>query len=209
LIIDDSPLSSEKYLQEKEFPLERFYFHHRENKSGVGSAHLDIISFATSKDFDVVITMDGDGTHSPKEIPKLLEALKSADVVIGSRFLSGGDLLSWTLVRRTTTKTAHLLTKFSTNTQLDCTSGIRAYNLQTMNFESLFQGISLDYRFFYQSTFRLVNKKVKIEQVPVVLESRNLGKSNMSLKLSIKLILGLIYDSTKLLWNRHFIGSAK
>jgi dolichol-phosphate mannosyltransferase len=195
LIIDDSPISSELKIMEGDFPKDRFFFRHRSKRLGVGSAHQEIISFGTSNDFDCVVTMDGDGTHSSRDIPKLIQAIKYSDLVIGSRFISGGDLRDWTFIRRLTTNTAHIITKFATHTSLDCTSGIRAYNLKNTDYEKLLKELPSDYRFFYSSTFRLLAHNLEIQQVPVILESRNLGKSKMSLKLATKLIISLFFGS--------------
>lgn len=195
LIVDDSPISSELKIMEGDFPRNRFFFRHRSKRMGVGSAHQEIISFGISKDFDCVVTMDGDGTHSSRDIPKLLQAVKYSDLVIGSRFVNGGDLRNWTFIRRITTNTAHMITKFATHTSLDCTSGIRAYNLKTRDYEKLLKELPSDYRFFYSSTFRLLAHNLEIQQVPVILESRNLGKSKMGLKLAIKLIVSLFFGS--------------
>lgn len=128
-------------------------------------------------------------------MPKLLEAIQYSDLIIGSRFMDGGDLRDWTFLRRLTTNTAHLITKLATGTSLDCTSGIRAYNLKTANYEILLDKLPADYRFFFSSTFCLLANKVTIKQVPVILESRNLGKSKMSLMLATKLIGSLIFSS--------------
>lgn len=194
-IVDDSPISSETKIMEREFPKERFFFRHRSKRMGVGSAHQEIILFGSSNHFDYVVTMDGDGTHSSRDIPKLLKAIQYSDLVIGSRFMNGGDLRDWTLSRRLSTKTAHVITKLATRTSLDCTSGIRAYNLKTTNYEKLLRKLPSDYRFFYSSTFRLLANNIKIRQVPVILESRNLGKSKMNLGLATKLILSLFFGS--------------
>lgn len=196
-IVDDSPISSEIKIMESTLPRERLFFRHRSKRMGVGSAHQEIIFFGISNSFDYVVTMDGDGTHSSREVPKLLEAIRYSDLIIGSRFMNGGDLRDWTLLRRLTTNTAHLITKLATGSSLDCTSGIRAYNLKTANYEKLLQKLPSDYRFFFSSTFRLIANNVKIKQVPVILESRNLGKSKMSLKLATKLILSLIFSSLR------------
>lgn len=194
-IVDDSPISSEMKLMERNFPKDRFFFRHRIKRMGVGSAHQEIISFGIINNFDCVVTMDGDGTHSSRDIPKLLQAIKYSDLVIGSRFMNGGDLRDWTFLRRLTTNTAYIITKFATRTSLDCTSGIRAYNLKTTDYEKLLKKLPSDYRFFYSSTFRLLANNIQIQQVPVILESRNLGKSKMSFKLATKLILSLFFGS--------------
>lgn len=194
-IVDDSAISSKVKIMEKNFPRDRFFFRHRVKRLGVGSAHQEIISFGILNYFDCVVTMDGDGTHSPRDIPKLLQAIRDSDLVIGSRFMDGGDLRDWTFLRRLTTNTAYIITRFATRTSLDCTSGIRAYNLRTTDFEKLLEKLPSDYRFFYSSTFRLLAKNIQIQQVPVVLESRNLGKSKMSLKLATKLIVSLFFGS--------------
>src|SRR4029077_18323717 len=68
---------------------------HRAAKDGLGAAYLDGFRWALDRDFDVVVEMDADGSHAPEELPRLLAALRSADVVLGSRWVAGGAVRNW------------------------------------------------------------------------------------------------------------------
>ena len=101
----------------------------RGSKKGIGSAHLDGISWARGNGYQTVITMDCDLTHSPSDIPAMLKAAEDADVVVGSRYMRKGSLAGWNWYRKALTRTAHLLTRFLLGIRHDSTGAFRIYRL--------------------------------------------------------------------------------
>ena len=97
-------------------------------KMGIGSAYRD--GFRLSHG-DIIVQIDGDLSHDPRELPKLIKSLENSDLVIGSRYIRGGYIVSWTLFRRLLSSGANLLVKLMLGLRIrDCTSGYRAYRRQ-------------------------------------------------------------------------------
>jgi dolichol-phosphate mannosyltransferase len=155
---------------------------HRSDKLGIGSAHLVAIEYAYKNSIDVLVTMDADLTHSPEHIPQLLELLRSAEVVIASRFMGNGGLSDWNFTRKLTTHLGHLLTRILLQIPYDSSGAFRAYRISkipVMLF-SLIQ--SNGYSFFFESTKILEINRTRITEMPVVLPSRTYGHSKMKTK---------------------------
>lgn len=194
LIIDDSSdknfLANSPLLKSKK----NLTLIQRGRRLGIGSAHQFMLGYARINQYSILITMDGDGTHRVRDLALIVSTIKDCDMVIASRFLEGGGLSSWPFVRKLTTYSAHFLTSFSTNTNLDCTSGFRAYNLAESTFRFLESDLPTDYRFLYRSAFEALLQTKKIKECPAMLERRALGESKMNLKSAFNLILGLMAD---------------
>ena len=128
LVVDDSSTDgSAEYLFEQA-SLGRINLLSRPPNLGIGSAHKAIISFAAENRFDILASMDADGTHSVYDLNRLLSELNTStnDLIIGSRFADGGELKDWPKGRRLTSKLANFVTKTAIGRDLDCTSGLRA-----------------------------------------------------------------------------------
>lgn len=199
LVVDDSSTDgSAEYLFEQA-SLGRINLLSRPPNLGIGSAHKAIISFAAENRFEILASMDADGTHSVYDLNRLLSELNTStnDLIIGSRFADGGELKDWPKGRRLTSKLANFVTKTAIGRDLDCTSGLRAYRLQTALINSLLSVPYNDYRFFYRSIFTLGGGKVEISEIPVTLNPRKLGNSKMSTQKKLTLASSMILDALK------------
>jgi dolichol-phosphate mannosyltransferase len=155
---------------------------HRAGKSGIGSAHQDGIALAYAENYDRLVTLDCDFTHSPTLIPAFLRGTETADVVIGSRYLETDSLPGWSLMRKSLTSVGHLLTKNMLGISQDATGAFRAYNLKTIP-AGLFQLVqSKGYAFFFESMLVLQRNGFRIAEVPIKLPARTYGHSKMSLR---------------------------
>ena len=151
----------------------------RGSKKGIGSAHLDGISWARGNGYQTVITMDCDLTHSPSDIPAMLKAAEDADVVVGSRYMRKGSLAGWNWYRKALTRTAHLLTRFLLGIRHDSTGAFRIYRLDRLP-PTVFDLVqSKNYAFFFESLFLLANNGAAIVEVPISLPPRTYGSSKM------------------------------
>jgi len=151
----------------------------RGKKLGIGSAHLDALAWARANSFPCVITMDCDLTHSPADIPAMLEAAEGADVVIGSRYMRRGSLAGWNWKRKILTRTAHLLTRVLLGIRYDCTGAFRVYRLDRISPDVFDLVRSNGYAFFFESLFLLANNGAKVMEVPICLPPRTYGSSKM------------------------------
>ena len=151
----------------------------RENKVGIGSAHKDAIKYIYKKKYDLLMTMDADGTHNPKYFKKLITNAKKYDYVITSRFIKPGLIKDWPLFRKFLTCSRHLLMKILLKMDLDATGAYRCFYLKKINLKDILKAKSNDYAFFWEVTFILKKKNYSIKEIPVRLIYRRLGESKM------------------------------
>ena len=183
LFVDDnSPDGTGAALEALKPAFPRLVVHHRSGKLGIGSAHLDGIHWAYDQGYARLITMDCDFTHSPADIPRLIEASQGYDVVVGSRFLQKDSLPGWSPVRKMMTSTGHFLTKTLLGMPCDASGAFRVYDLTRIPREIFGLVSARGYAFFFESLFILSRNKFTINEVPIVLPSRVAGTSKMSLK---------------------------
>ena len=153
---------------------------HRTEKLGIGSAHIDGILWAFETGYDHLVTMDCDFTHSPSDIPKLLDTVKRCDLVIGSRYLQRGSLPGWSLYRRFITRFGHFVTRSLLHIPFDASGAFRVYNLTRIPRELFSSVVSKGYAFFPESLFLLSRNDFAIKEVPIVLPARTYGHSKMT-----------------------------
>ncbi len=153
---------------------------HRPGKLGVGSAHLDGITWAYDHGYDTLITMDCDFTHSPGDLRRMLDASANHDVTLGSRYLQRGSLPGWNPVRRLLTNFGHLLTRRLLGMDYDATGAYRVYRLSRIPRTVFGLTMSRGYAFFFESLFVLKQNGCSIAQIPIVLPARTYGNSKMS-----------------------------
>lgn len=153
---------------------------HRAGKQGIGSAHQEGIRWAYENNYEVLVTMDCDFTHSPSYIADFINLSGKADIVIGSRYLQKDSLATWNLFRKFLTSLAHFLTVHLLSMHYDATGAFRLYNLKKID-GKLFKLIrSAGYSFFFESLFILSYNGIRIIEIPIELPSRALGKSKMT-----------------------------
>jgi len=169
---------------------------HRAGKQGIGSAHQDGIQWAYEHNYEILVTMDCDFTHSPSYIADFISLSKEATIVVGSRYMKKDSLATWNLFRKFLTYFGHFLTVNMLNMPYDASGAFRLYNLKNIN-RNLFQLIgSKGYSFFFESLFILYYNKITIAETPIELPSRTYGTSKMTYKdawSSLKFLLKLYY----------------
>ena len=155
---------------------------HRQRKLGVGSAHRDGIRWAYTHGYQELVTMDCDFTHDPERIPEFLEAGKTYDVVVGSRYQYVDSLDTWVWYRKLLTHTAHSLIVFFLGMPYDASGAFRFYNLKKVPLE-VFEIVQSDsYSFFWESLFFIWMNKYRIHEIPISLPSRTYGTSKMRIR---------------------------
>lgn len=183
LFIDDDSIDgtqSEIKLLKKRFKNIKYIF--RKKKSGIGSAHKDGIKFCYKNNYDLIVTMDCDGTHDPRYFKELFEKSKFYDYVITSRFKKNGLIKDWPIVRKIITYSRHLLIKIFLGMSLDASGAYRSFYRKKIKLKDLLSAKNDDYAYFWEITFNLLKKGYSIFEVPVKLEFRKLGKSKMKLR---------------------------
>ncbi len=153
---------------------------HRRGTRGIGSAHREALHWASARGYELLITMDADGTHPPRYIPDLLKRAETAQVVIGSRYLTKESFRDWTPFRKLLTKTAHLLTWALLGMRHDVASAYRLYRLTDIP-ATLFDDVKADgYAFFFESVHILSRRGFTIEELAIVVPIRTKGRSKLT-----------------------------
>ena len=154
---------------------------HRPGKEGLGAAYVAAFARAREHGYDVAVEMDADGSHQPEELPRLLAALRSADVVLGSRWVDGGEVRNWPSSRRLLSKGGNTYTRVALGLPLrDATGGYRAYRMAVLSALPLGEVASQGYCFQVDLAWQAWRAGFRIVEVPITFVERERGQSKMS-----------------------------
>ena len=154
---------------------------HRARKEGLGAAYLEGFSVALARGYDVVGEMDADGSHQPEELPRLLNALEDADLVIGSRWVRGGSVVNWPLARKALSVGGNLYARLLLGIPLrDVTAGYRLFRRTTLETIDLGSVQSAGYIFQTDLALRTLRAGLRVVEVPIQFVERVRGESKMS-----------------------------
>ncbi|MEO8229115.1 MAG: polyprenol monophosphomannose synthase [Chloroflexota bacterium] len=170
----------------------RIRVHHRPAKQGLGRAYLDGFGLAIAGGAGIVIQMDADFSHDPTVLPALLEPIAAdrADLVIGSRYVAGGGVRDWGIVRRVISRGGSVFAKTILGlTPHDLTGGFKAWRAPTL--EAIpFGGVHAGgYVFQIEMTYRASRLGARLEEVPIVFRDRRAGQSKMSRRIIVEALL--------------------
>ena len=153
----------------------------RTGKLGLGTAYIAGFKWALNKDYQFVFEMDCDFSHDPKDIPRLLEAAQSNDLVIGSRYIDGIRIINWPIHRLLLSYFAGVYTRIITGLDvLDATGGFKCFTRKALESLDLDRVFSNGYSFQVELNFKIWAKGLKIKEVPIVFTERRDGESKMS-----------------------------
>jgi dolichol-phosphate mannosyltransferase len=182
LVVDDrSPDGTGKLADELAAADPQVTVLHRTEKAGLGAAYLHGFSVALDRGYDVVGEMDADGSHQPEQLPLLLAALADADLVIGSRWVSGGSVVNWPLSRKVLSVGGNLYARVLLGIPLrDVTAGYRVFRSTTLKAIDLDSVESAGYIFQTDLAFRTLRAGLRVVEVPIEFVERVRGESKMS-----------------------------
>ena len=183
LFIDDNSLDkTQSFIKELKKKNKNIKYIFRKNRTGIGSAHKAGIKFCYKKKYDLIITMDGDGTHDPKYLKLLIDESKNFDMVVTSRFLEKNSLENWPLFRVFLTTLRHLTISLLLSIPYDSSGAFRCINRQKIALSDLILAKNNGYSYFWESIFILHRKKYRITQIPIHLPFRIYGSSKMRIR---------------------------
>ena len=183
LVIDDnSPDGTGELADRLAAELDYVEVLHRERKEGLGPAYLAGFRRALSSDAELVLEMDCDFSHDPNDVPRLIAAVAgSADVALGSRYVPGGGVRNWGLLRRVISAGGSLYARVVLGVQVrDLTGGFKCYRrsvLETIELDSIH---SKGYAFQIETTYRTLRAGFEVVEVPITFADREVGGSKMS-----------------------------
>jgi dolichol-phosphate mannosyltransferase len=182
LIVDDnSPDGTGEIADKLAASDTRIHVMHRQGKSGLGTAYIAGFSWALENGYGVMVEMDADGSHDPADLAKMLTALESADLVIGSRYVPGGTVVNWPKSREALSRGGNLYVRLMLGISVhDATGGYRAYRADTLRRLSLGDVDSQGYCFQIDLTIRVINTGGEVAEVPIIFTERTRGASKMN-----------------------------
>jgi dolichol-phosphate mannosyltransferase len=154
---------------------------HRAGKLGLGTAYVAGFEYALSRDYHCVVQMDADFSHRPQDLPRLLQAVDSADLVIGSRNVPGGRTKNWSLLRQSVSKGGSFYARTVLGLPIrDCTSGFKCFRREVLEAVDFADVKSNGYGFQVEMNHICHRAGFRIVEVPIVFPDRSTGRSKMS-----------------------------
>ena len=196
LVIDTaSPDGTGKFLDELKSKDKRVHVLHQRKKLGLGRAYIDGFQWAIGRrnEYQYVFTMDADFSHHPQYLKSMIEALKQYDLFIGSRYVKGGGLLNWPIVRRFLSAFANFYAKTIIQLPLnDVTAGFHGFRIELLS-KVMNYGIQADgYAFLMELKLFSIFEGARIHEHPIIFNDRTEGDSKISKR--------VIFESICLTW---------
>ena len=202
LFIDDnSPDGTGALLEEVSNEKKEINLLSRPGKMGLGTAYIEGFKWAIENNYDYVLQMDADMSHNPSDIPRMLDFIKENDLVIGSRYLEGFNVVNWPLRRLLLSYGANLYTRIFTGLPInDSTGGFKCFRIDVLRNINLEQIVSEGYSFQIEMNYLSWISNFKIKEISIVFTDRTVGQS----KMSKKIILEAIFMVPKIMFQRIF-----
>ena len=190
LIVDDnSPDGTGRIADRLASELDAVEVLHREEKKGLGVAYVAGFRRALDAGADLILEMDSDFSHSPADIPRLVKASESADLVLGSRYVPGGGVTDWGLLRRALSRGGSLYARLVLRVRVhDLTGGFKCFRREVL------EGLDLDsihaegYGFQIELTYRALRAGFRVTEIPIVFRERQAGQSKMTARIAVEAV---------------------
>lgn len=197
LVIDDgSPDGTAKAVRDKmDIFSKRIFLEEREGKLGLGTAYIHGFKWALRRGYQYIIEMDADFSHNPNDLPRLYHACADdgADMSIGSRYISGVNVVNWPMGRVLMSYFASAYVRFVTRMKLrDSTAGFVCYSRKVLEAIDLDKIQFKGYAFQIEMKFKTFKKKFKIVEIPIIFINRRLGTSKMNSSIFGEAMFGVI-----------------
>jgi len=185
LIVDDnSPDGTAVFVENEMKNNERIHLIKRSSKQGLGTAYIAGFKYALQKNFELIFEMDADFSHDPKEIPKFLDEINESDLVIGSRYINGVNVINWPMRRLLLSSFANLYTRVITGMPVhDATGGFKCFRRKVLEAIDLDRVTSNGYAFQIEMNFKAWKKGFAVKEIPIIFVDRMKGESKMSKKI--------------------------
>ncbi|KGO90468.1 polyprenol monophosphomannose synthase [Flavobacterium suncheonense] len=206
LIVDDnSPDGTAAKVKElqNDYP-QQLHLEQREKKAGLGTAYVHGFRWALERDFEYIFEMDADFSHNPADLEKLYQACsEGADMSIGSRYVTGVNVVNWPLSRVLLSYFASIYVNLITGMKIhDTTAGFVCYKRKVLETINLDRITFIGYAFQIEMKYRTFLKQFKIVEVPIIFTDRTKGQSKMSNAIIKEAIFGVISLRFRKMFNR-------
>ncbi len=198
LVVDDnSPDGTGQLADKLSADNPRIHVLHRQDKEGLGKAYLAGFRWALERDYDRIFEMDADFSHNPKYLPEFLKASEEADVVLGSRYVKGVNVINWPMMRLLLSYYANVYARVVTGLPVrDATGGFKCFRREVLERIDLDTVGSNGYAFQIEMSFRAWKLGFTIREIPIVFVDREQGQS----KMSKRIVREAIWMVPKLRW---------
>ncbi|MRR10671.1 polyprenol monophosphomannose synthase [bacterium] len=203
LVIDDnSPDGTGRILDAMAARDQRVHVIHRPGKMGLGTAYVTGFKWALAHQYDLVCEMDADFSHPPATLNVFLDKVGQYDLVIGSRYVSGINVVNWPLKRLLLSYFANIYARIVTGVPVrDLTAGFKCYQRRVLEAINLDRIKSNGYAFQIEMHFNAYYKGFKLLEVPIIFEERRMGQSKMNKK--------IVYEAAWMVWRLQWLRLMK
>ena len=194
LIVDDnSPDGTGELADKIAASNPRVHVMHRKGKLGLGSAYRDGFRYALEYDYELIFEMDADFSHDPRYLPDFLEAIRDNDLVLGSRYVSGVNVVNWPMRRLMLSYGASYYTRAITGMPIkDPTGGFKCFRRRVLESLDLNRIQSDGYSFQIEVSFKVWRKKFRIKEIPIIFVDRHSGTSKMNRR--------IVFEAVWMVW---------
>lgn len=185
LIVDDnSPDGTAAFVEDESKLNSRVHLIKRNAKLGLGTAYIEGFKYALKNGYDFIFEMDADFSHNPKELINFLREIESADLVLGSRYKSGVNVVNWPMKRLLLSYFANVYTRIITGLPVkDATGGFKCFRREVLEAIDFNNVKSNGYAFQIEMTFKAWKKGFRIKEISITFIDRVKGTSKMSKKI--------------------------
>ncbi len=194
LIVDDnSPDGTADIVKKMMATNSKVHLIQRDRKMGLGTAYVTGFKYGIQNHFDFIFEMDADFSHNPKEIPIMLSKMDECDVLIGSRYIKGVNVVNWPMKRLLLSYSANIYTRIITGMPVhDATAGFKCYKRKVLESIDLDSIRSNGYAFQIETNFLAWRKGFVLKEMPIVFVDRRVGISKMNKK--------IVYEAAFMVW---------
>jgi dolichol-phosphate mannosyltransferase len=191
LIVDDNPPDgtgavADELAQE----IEDLEVIHRPGKQGLGRAYLAGFAHALANQAELLLEMDSDFSHDPADLPRLIAAAEQgADLVLGSRYVAGGDVTDWGLLRKLVSRGGSWYARVVLGVKVrDLTGGFKCFRREVLEALDLTSVHADGYGFQIELTYRTIQKGFRVVEIPIVFRDRRVGESKMNARIALEAV---------------------
>lgn len=188
LVVDDnSPDGTADVVRKLQATYPELHLLSRAGKEGLGRAYIAGFEWALERNFDFIVEMDADFSHRPQDLSLLLKAGEQNDFVIGSRYVSGGATVNWTMMRKLISRGGSTYSRMILGFPIrDWTGGFNGWNAKVLKAIDLPTVRSNGYSFQIELKYKACKKGFKFKEVPIVFADRVVGQSKMNSKIVVE-----------------------
>jgi dolichol-phosphate mannosyltransferase len=191
LIVDDnSPDGTGAIADELAKEIDGVDVLHRAGKQGLGRAYLAGFAHALANQAELLLEMDSDFSHDPADLPRLIAAAEQgADLVLGSRYVAGGDVTDWGLLRKLVSRGGSWYARVVLGVKVrDLTGGFKCFRREVLEALDLTSVHADGYGFQIELTYRTIQKGFRVVEIPIVFRDRRVGESKMNARIALEAV---------------------